>query len=95
MQDFRNISPMSDLAWSGVGFPPLFLCPNVRKRKQPKAQNRSAPGVGRGRGSIIINLIMMEKQESFSAIRACPGICVCDSSAGTDSTSWPNGSTGH
>lgn len=73
MQDFRNISPMSDLAWSGVGFPPLFLFPNVRKRKQPTAQNRGAPGGGRGRGSIIINPIMMEKQESSPRFGRAPG----------------------
>lgn len=44
MQNFRNISPMSDLAWSGVGCPPLFLLFDRAEEKHPKAQNRGGPG---------------------------------------------------
>lgn len=88
MQNFRNISPMSDLAWSGVGCPPLFLLLSVRKRNSRQPKTGALPA---GRGSIIIISRRHGETVVFSAIRACPGICVCDSSAGTDSTrctSW-------
>lgn len=52
MQNFRNISPMSDLAWSGVGCPPLFLLLSVRKRNSRQPKTGALPA---GRGSIIIH----------------------------------------
>lgn len=68
----------------------LYFYSERAEGKQPTAQNRGAPGGRGGRRSIIIAARRDGETVVFSAIRACPGICVCDSSAGTDLTRPPS-----
>lgn len=72
MQNFRNISPMSDLGWSRLVCPPLFLPSTGGRENSRKPQTGALPGQDGERGSIIINLMMMEKQESSPRFGRAP-----------------------
>lgn len=44
MQNFRNISPMSDLGWSGLSCPPLFLLSTGGRENSRQPKTGAVPG---------------------------------------------------